>query len=260
MKAEETLKKHHEKYGWIFNAIDEMRYVMETSTHNRNWSLVTKTWGSKIWIPGRLWTFGRWIHPTGWLYPHSRCWPGDSCDSCSSWYSYNKQFFNSRTLINTLCTLCRTTLTPPSGQTSAWELCPVYSYTALTMESCDTLCVLTISVCTHRVSHRRYQTMVCRIWMQAMQPSSGMTWKGRNDFPLPDFGIAGHFVDGIVDVHSVLDYSAILKHLDLLGHTSNGEVVTVAIKLDTEREVRTVRDGEGADQDYTEEYTLLTKS
>lgn len=39
-----------------------------------------------------------------------------------------------------------------------------------------------------------------------------------------------------MDVHGVLDHSAILEHLDLLGHTSNGEVVTVAVKLDTERE------------------------
>lgn len=48
----------------------------------------------------------------------------------------------------------------------------------------------------------------------------------------PDFGIAGHFVDRIVDVHGVLDHSAVLKHLDLLGHTSDGEVVTVSVKLD----------------------------
>lgn len=51
---------------------------------------------------------------------------------------------------------------------------------------------------------------------------------------LPDFGIAGHFVDRVVDVHSVLDYRAIFKHFDFFGHTSNGKVVTVAVKLNTE--------------------------
>lgn len=35
-----------------------------------------------------------------------------------------------------------------------------------------------------------------------------------------------------MDVNGVLDHRAVLKHLDLLGHTSNGEVVTVAVKLD----------------------------
>lgn len=53
-------------------------------------------------------------------------------------------------------------------------------------------------------------------------------------FPLPDFGIAGHFINRVVDVHCVLDHCAILKHLDLLGHTSDGKVVTVTVKLNTE--------------------------
>lgn len=52
--------------------------------------------------------------------------------------------------------------------------------------------------------------------------------------PSPDFGIAGHFIDRVVDVHCILDHSAVLKHLDLLGHTSDGKVVTVAVKLNTE--------------------------
>lgn len=52
-------------------------------------------------------------------------------------------------------------------------------------------------------------------------------------FGLPDFGIAGHFVNGIVDVDCILDHCAILKHLDLLGHTSNGKIVTVTVKLNT---------------------------
>lgn len=50
----------------------------------------------------------------------------------------------------------------------------------------------------------------------------------------PDFGIAGHFIDGIVDVHCILDHSSILKNLDLFGHTSDGEIVTVTVKLNTE--------------------------
>lgn len=49
----------------------------------------------------------------------------------------------------------------------------------------------------------------------------------------PDFGIAGHFVDGVVDIHGVLDHRAVFKHLDLLGYTGDGKVVAVAVKLDT---------------------------
>lgn len=55
---------------------------------------------------------------------------------------------------------------------------------------------------------------------------------------LPDFGIAGHFVDRVVDVHCILDHGAILKHLDFLGHTSDGKVVTVTVKLNTKTQVR----------------------
>lgn len=50
----------------------------------------------------------------------------------------------------------------------------------------------------------------------------------------PDFGIAGHFVDRVVDVHCILDHCAVFKHLDFLGHTSDGKVVAVAVKLNTE--------------------------
>lgn len=57
---------------------------------------------------------------------------------------------------------------------------------------------------------------------------------------LPDFGIAGHFINRVVNVHCILDHCAILKHLDLLGYTSDGEVVTVTVKLNTETEVTTV--------------------
>lgn len=35
-----------------------------------------------------------------------------------------------------------------------------------------------------------------------------------------------------MDVNRILDHSSILKHLDLLGHTSNGKVVAVTVKLD----------------------------
>lgn len=53
-------------------------------------------------------------------------------------------------------------------------------------------------------------------------------------FSVPDFGIAGHFINRVVDVHRILDHCAVLKHLDLLGHTSDGKVVTVTVKLNTE--------------------------
>jgi len=69
----------------------------------------------------------------------------------------------------------------------------------------------------------------------------------------PDFGIAGHFIDGVVDVHRVLDHRAVLKHLDLLGHAGDGEVVTVAVKLDTAGQVRMESLLERAtDEGYTE--------
>lgn len=61
---------------------------------------------------------------------------------------------------------------------------------------------------------------------------------GNSSFCIPDFGIAGHFIDRVMDVHSILDHSAVLKHFDLLGHTSNGEVVTVTVELDTETDRR----------------------
>lgn len=50
----------------------------------------------------------------------------------------------------------------------------------------------------------------------------------------PDFRIACHFVDRVVDVHRILDHRAILKHLDLLGHAGDGEVVAIAVKLNAE--------------------------
>lgn len=50
----------------------------------------------------------------------------------------------------------------------------------------------------------------------------------------PDFGIAGHFIDRVVDVHRVLDHRAVFKHLDLLGHAGDGKVVAVSVKLNTE--------------------------
>lgn len=64
----------------------------------------------------------------------------------------------------------------------------------------------------------------------------------------PDFGIAGHFVDGVVDVHCVLDHRAVFKHLDLLGHASDGKVVAVSVKLDAERQQLAV---EGSGQRFT---------
>lgn len=60
---------------------------------------------------------------------------------------------------------------------------------------------------------------------------------GKKSFPPPDFGIAGHFIDRVVDVHCILDHSAILKHLNLFGYTSDGKVVTVSVKLNTETQV-----------------------
>lgn len=65
-------------------------------------------------------------------------------------------------------------------------------------------------------------------------------------FPSPYFGIASHFVDRVVDVHCILDHSAVLKHLDLFGYASDGEVVTVSVKLNTETKENAVKDSEWA--------------
>lgn len=72
------------------------------------------------------------------------------------------------------------------------------------------------------------------IWKMPARPCScGEEW-----CLLPDFGIAGHLINRVVDVHSILDHCAILKHLDLLCHTGDGKVVTVSVKLNTETKVR----------------------
>lgn len=70
---------------------------------------------------------------------------------------------------------------------------------------------------------------------------------GKKVFPLPDFGIAGHFINRVVDVHCILDHCAVLKHLDLLGHASNGKVVTVSVKFNTETQ--------GITQSFRSDYT-----
>ncbi len=59
-----------------------------------------------------------------------------------------------------------------------------------------------------------------------------------SSLPLPDFGIAGHFVYRVVDVHCILNHCAVFKHLDLLGHASDGKVVTVTVKLNTKKQVK----------------------
>lgn len=47
----------------------------------------------------------------------------------------------------------------------------------------------------------------------------------------PYFGVACHFVDRIMNVHSILDHRSILKNFNFLGDTSNGEIITVTVKL-----------------------------
>lgn len=50
---------------------------------------------------------------------------------------------------------------------------------------------------------------------------------------LPDFGITGHFILRVVNIHCILNDCTILIDFNLLCHPSNGKVVTVSVKLNT---------------------------
>lgn len=58
---------------------------------------------------------------------------------------------------------------------------------------------------------------------------------------LPDFGITGHFILGVVNIHCVLNDRTILIDFYLLCHPSNGKVVTVSVELNTEEQKHRLR-------------------
>lgn len=60
----------------------------------------------------------------------------------------------------------------------------------------------------------------------------------------PNFGVARHLIDGVMDVYGILDHCAILVHFNFLGDAGNGKVITVAVKLNAaERNRRGGREG-----------------
>lgn len=58
---------------------------------------------------------------------------------------------------------------------------------------------------------------------------------------LPDFGITGHFILRVVNIHCILNDCTILIDFNLLCHSSDGKVVTVSVKLNTEKQKHRLR-------------------
>jgi len=57
----------------------------------------------------------------------------------------------------------------------------------------------------------------------------------------PDFGITGHFILRVVNIHRVLNDCTILIDFNLLRHPSDGKVVTVSVELNTEEQKHRLR-------------------
>lgn len=53
---------------------------------------------------------------------------------------------------------------------------------------------------------------------------------------LPDFGIAGHFILRVMNIHCILDDGAIFIDFNLLCNSSNCKVVTIPVKFNTKGE------------------------
>lgn len=53
---------------------------------------------------------------------------------------------------------------------------------------------------------------------------------------IPDFGITSHFILRVMNIDCILYNRAIFVDFNFLGHPSNGKVVTVSIKLNTEKQ------------------------
>lgn len=60
----------------------------------------------------------------------------------------------------------------------------------------------------------------------------------------PYFGVACHLVDRVMDVHGILDHSAVLVHLNFLGDAGDSEVITVTVKFNAAEG----REGGGVDK------------
>lgn len=58
---------------------------------------------------------------------------------------------------------------------------------------------------------------------------------------LPDFGITGHFILRVVNIHRILNDCTILIDFNLLCHPGDGKVVTVSVELDTEEQKQRLR-------------------
>lgn len=58
---------------------------------------------------------------------------------------------------------------------------------------------------------------------------------------LPDFGITGHFILRVVNIHCILNDCTIFIDFNLLCHSSDGKVVTVSVELNTEKQKHRLR-------------------
>lgn len=55
----------------------------------------------------------------------------------------------------------------------------------------------------------------------------------QNGAVIPDFGIAGHFILRIMNIHGVLDDCAIFIDFNFLCNSSNCKIVTISVKFNT---------------------------
>lgn len=53
---------------------------------------------------------------------------------------------------------------------------------------------------------------------------------------VPDFGIAGHFIFGVMNIHGILNDCAIFIDFNLLCNSSNCKIVTIPVKFNTTEE------------------------
>lgn len=77
--------------------------------------------------------------------------------------------------------------------------------------------------------------------LQHKKSSEKGTLSSNTNQCLPDFGITGHFILRVVNIHCILNDCTILIDFNLLCHSSDGKVVTVSVKLNTEKQKHRLR-------------------
>lgn len=86
------------------------------------------------------------------------------------------------------------------------------------------------------LSHQESRTIATH-----KQSSEKGTLSSNTNQCLPDFGITGHFILRVVNIHCILNDCTILIDFNLLCHSSDGKVVTVSVKLNTEKQKHRLR-------------------